>query len=173
MCAAQEAAGCSTELKHLFGNLACFLDLLAQAGACRCCRVLCGLCAIPAVQCGWCRIWGLTTTWGCQQLLQPHICLQLPGDLQWRVMSHVHRLCRARGCLAAGWLSGPQGSAVISWDHRGDTASICSVGASFQWDVRLDGLILGAAALFEAEVNQIYTGVVTLLAPAFWLPSGL
>ena len=52
---------------------------------------------------------------------------------------------------------GLQGSAVMSRDHCGDTASVRAVGASSQWDVRLDGLIPGAAALFEAEVNLTYT----------------
>lgn len=68
---------------------------------------------------------------------------------------------------------GLQGFGGMIPDHRGDTASIRPVGASSQRDVRLDGLIPGAAALIEAEVNLICTGVVALLTPAFWLPLGL
>lgn len=85
-----------------------------------------------------------------------------------------HLLTAARGCAGEIVTSvAVPGDAVTGWGLHGDTTSVHSMGAPSQWDVRLDGFIPGAAALFEAEVNLIYTEGVSLLTPAFWLPPGL
>lgn len=47
----------------------------------------------------------------------------------------------------------------------GDTTSVPSLGASSQWDVRLDGLTPGLLPFLK--LKSIYTEGVSLLTPAF------
>jgi len=112
-------------------------------------------------------------SWARQQHLQPDAaCIQLPGDTRWRVIIPVRWLRGARRCSAVSQGLARGGLLSRARTPRGYGLRLLLGCLPSRWDVGLDGLIPGAAALCEAGVNIIYTGVVALLTPAFWLPSG-